>query len=105
MACTITCMISAVFILGMIYFYYKTENIVKQYKVNLSLDFQQRYTRIAKERRTLSYQGYVLGVVLSLFLFYNRIKVNMRTFPLVCTVMTTCFLTHYFIYCIQKQIG
>ncbi len=103
MACTITCMISAVFILGMIYFYYKTENIVKRYKVNLSLDLQQRYTRIAKERRTLSYQGYVLGVVLSLFLFYNRIKVNMRTFPLVCTVMATCFLTQYFYYILHPK--
>jgi len=107
MACTISCMISAVFILGMIYFYYKTENspIVKQYKENLSLDLQQRYTRITKERRTLSYQGYVLGLVLSLFiLFYNHIKgAKMSTFPLVCTVMTTCFLTHYFYYILHPK--
>ena len=108
MACTISCMISAVFIIGMIYFYNRTEQstIVKQYKNNLSMDLQQRYTRITKERRTISYQGYALGVILSLFLlFYNlHIKgVKMSTFPLVCTVMATCFLTNYFYYILHPK--
>jgi hypothetical protein len=101
-------MISAVFIIGMIYFYNRTEQstIVKQYKNKLSMDLQQRYIRITNERRTISYQGYVLGVILSLFLVvYNlRIKgVKMSTFPLVCTVMATCFLTNYFYYILHPK--
>jgi hypothetical protein len=101
-------MISAVFIIGMIYFYNMTDKstIVKHYKEKLSSDLQKRYDNIAKERMTISYQGYLLGVVLSLFIiFYNlKIKgVKMTNFALVCTVMATCFLTNYFYYMLHPK--
>jgi len=68
MACAISCMISAVFIIGMIYFYNLTDKstIVKYYKASLSSDLQKRYDKISKERTNISYQGYILGVILSL---------------------------------------
>ena len=42
MACTISCMISAIFIIGMIYFYNMTDKseIVKHYKEKLPTDLQ-----------------------------------------------------------------
>ena len=74
MACTISCMISAVFIIGMIYFYHKTDK--SDYKAKLSPDLQQRYDKITRERRIISCQGYAAGVILSLFIiFYKEIKV------------------------------
>ncbi len=103
MACTISCMISTVFIIGMIYFYNQTENsiVVKQYKETLSVELRQRYDRITRERRTISYQGYLLGLVLSLFLvLYNR---QYKGSALVCTVMSTCFLTNYFYYMLHPK--
>ena len=108
MPCTISCMISAVFIIGMIYFYNMTNKstIVKHYKEKLSSDLQKRYDNISKERMTISYQGYVLGFILSLFvIFYNlKIKgVKMTNFALVCTVMATCFLTNYFYYMLHPK--
>ena len=108
MACTISCMISAVFLIGMIYFYNMTDKstIVKHYKEKLSSDLQKRYDNIAKERMTISYYGYGLGVILSLvIIFYNlKIKgVKMNTFALVCTVMATCFLTNYFYYMLSPK--
>ncbi len=108
MACTISCMISTIFIIGMIYFYNITDksSIVKHYKGKLSSDLQKRYDIISKERRYISYQGYILGFILSLFIiFYNlKIKgVKMNNFALVCTVMATCFLTNYFYYILTPK--
>lgn len=108
MACTISCMISAVFLIGMIYFYNMTDKseIVRHYKSSLSSDLQKRYDNISKERKTISYYGYFLGLLFSLFIiFYNlKIKgVKMNTFALVCTVMATCFLTNYFYYMLSPK--
>ena len=48
MPCPISCTISAVFIIGMIYFYYMTDKseIVKKYKEKLPTDLQKRYEKI-----------------------------------------------------------
>ena len=96
-------MISAVFIIGMIYFYHKTDKseIVKHYKDKLSSDLQQRYEKIARERMIISCQGYIAGVILSLFIiFYKGIK---NPYSLVCTVMATCFLTNYLYYMLHPK--
>ena len=103
MACAISCMISAVFIIGMIYFYNRTDKsaIVKQYKGKMSPDLQDRYDKIARERMLISVQGYAAGVILSLLIiFYRGIK---NPFSLVCTVMATCFLTNYFYYMLHPK--
>ncbi len=108
MACSISCMISAVFVIGMIYFYNATDKseITKRYKEILSPKLRERYERITNERRNISYYGYVLGVLISLvIIFYNlKIKgVKMNTISLVCTVMATAFLTNYFYYMLSPK--
>ena len=108
MACSISCMISAVFIIGMIYFYNRTDKseIVKRYTETMPVELQKRYEKISKERMMLSYYGYGLGLLFSLLIiFYNvKIKANkMNTFPLVCTVIATCFLTNYFYYILSPK--
>jgi uncharacterized protein YacL len=101
-------MISALFIIGMIYFYSMTYNndVVKKYKASLSDDLQKRYDAISKERMMISCQGYIFGFGLSLLIiFYNlQIKgVKLSNFPLVCTVIATCFLTNYFYYTLSPK--
>ena len=110
MACAISCIISAIFVIGMIYFYNMTDKskIVKHYKSFLSSDLQKRYDKISKERATISYQGYILGVILSLgIIFYNlKIKHSTRrenTTSLVCTVIATAFVTNYFYYMLSPK--
>jgi uncharacterized membrane protein YkgB len=108
MACTISCMISAVFVIGMIYFYNLTDKskIVKHYKSSLSMDLQKRYEKISKERMNISYQGYILGVLFSLgIIFYNlKIKgVKMNNISLVCIVIATSFVTNYFYYMLHPK--
>ena len=108
MVCAISCMISTIFIIGMIYFYNMTNKseIVKHYKNSLPTDLQKRYDNISEERRRISMHGYILGFILSLFIiFYNlQIKgLHMKTFSLVCVVMATCFLTNYFYYMLSPK--
>jgi len=101
-------MISAIFVIGMIYFYNATDKstVVKHYKSSLSSDLQKRYETITKERMSISYQGYVLGVLLSLgIIFYNlKVKVTkMNSTSLVCTVLATAFITNYFYYMLHPK--
>ena len=108
MPCTISCMISAVFIIGMIYFYNMTNKseIVKHYKEKLPSDLQKRYENISEERRKISIHGYILGLIFSLFIIFYNLKLKgqrLNTFSLVCTVMATCFLTNYFYYMLSPK--
>jgi hypothetical protein len=67
----------------------------------LSQDLQERYDKIARERMLISCQGYLAGVILSLFIiFYKKIK---NPYSLVCTVMATCFLTNYLYYMLYPK--
>jgi len=103
MPCSISCAISCIFLIGMIYFYNATDksDIVKQYKDTLPIDLQQRYENITAERKRISYHGYSLGLLLSMVILYFRRKMN--TTSLVCTIMATCFLTNYFYYMLSPK--
>ena len=108
MPCAISCLISGVFIIGMIYFYYMTDKskIVKHYKDQLSHNLQIRYEKIAKERLIISCYGYGIGLILSLFIIFLNYKIKhikLNTVGLVCTVMATCFLTNYFYYMLSPK--
>jgi hypothetical protein len=105
MACAISCMVSAVFVIGMIYFYNMTDKskIVKHYKLFLSNDLQKRYDRITKERTIISYQGYILGVILSLGIIFYIKKERLTTSASVCIVIATAFVTNYFYYILHPK--
>jgi len=96
------------FIVGMIYFYNMTNKseIVKHYKATLPTDLQKRYEKITEERRRISYFGYILGLILSLFIIFYNVKIKnnkLSNLSLVCTVMSTCFLTNYFFYILSPK--
>lgn len=108
MVCSLSCSISAIFIIGMIYFYNMTDKskIVKHYKEKLPRDLQNLYDKLSRERMMISYQGYVLGFIISLFIilynyFYKIRKLN--TLSMVCIVLATSFLTNYFYYIIHPK--
>lgn len=105
--CSVSCMIAAVFVIGMIYFYSMTgkSEIVKKYMENLPADLQKRYELIIKERKMISYKGYVLGVVLSLgIIIYNmQFRSQMSTSATICLVIATSFLTNYFYYILSPK--
>ena len=108
MACVISCSISLVFIIGMIYFYNMTDKskIVQHYKEFLPTELKKRYEKISEERKRISIYGYILGFIISLFIIFYNVqikKTKMGTFPLVCTVVASCFLTNYFYYMLHPK--
>ena len=108
MACSVSCSISLIFIIGMIYFYNATSKseVVKQYKTKLPKDLQVRYDKIASERMMISYYGYGLGVLLSLvIIFYNKKMKGklLSNASLVCIVLSVSFFTNYFYYMLSPK--
>jgi hypothetical protein len=108
MPCVISCMISAIFIIGMIYFYNMTDKnlIVNNYKSSFSSDLQKRYEKISKERMTISYKGYILGIIFSFVIIFYNLKIKsskMNNISLVCTVVATSFITNYFYYMLSPK--
>lgn len=108
MVCSLSCSISAIFIIGMIYFYNMTDKskIVKHYKEKLPSDLQNLYNKLSRERMMISYQGYILGFIISLFIilynyFYKIRKLN--ALSMICIVLATSFLTNYFYYIIHPK--
>lgn len=106
MVCSISCSISMVFIIGMIYFYNGTSKnaTVLQYKQQLNTEQKQAYDKIAAERLNISLRGYALGVLLSLLLiYYNYKKKQFKASSVVCLVLATSFLTNYFYYTLSPK--
>ena len=108
MACTISCMISTIFIIGMIYFYNMTDKseVVKKYKSSLSPELQKKYENISKERMHIGYQGYGLGFILSLIIIFYNLKIKqtrLNNISLVCIVVATSFITNYFYYILSPK--
>jgi len=106
--CTISCSISAVFLIGMMYMNYaitKSE-IILQYKSQLPEKFQKIYEQITNERTTIYYQGYVLGFILSLFIIFGNVYSDhklLSTTSMVCLVLAISFITNYFYYILSPK--
>lgn len=108
MVCSISCGISFVFLIGMIYFYNATgkSEIVKNYKDKMSKDNQMIYDNIVKERLNISYQGYGLGLILSLIIILYNVSFKSRqlsSLPIICIVIATSVLTNYFYYTLYPK--
>jgi len=108
MVCSISCSISAIFIIAMIYFYNMTDKseIVKHYKEKLPRDLQNLYNKLSRERMAISYQGYILGFIISLIIilynYFYKIK-KLSTVSIICIVLATSFLTNYFYYILHPK--
>jgi hypothetical protein len=106
--CTLSCGVSMVFIIAMIYMMYSIHqsNIIGEYEKTLSDKLLVTYRKIAKERTTIYYFGYFLGFILaSLFILYNSKvkKVPLSSMPLVCIVISISFFTNYFYYILSPK--
>ena len=108
MPCSITCLIAAVLIIGMIYFQNATtkSKIVQEYKKQLPSNLQNLYEKITAERLRLNYYGYTLGLILSLIIIlynYTSKRNKLTTTSLVCLVIVVSFFTNYFYYILSPK--
>ena len=104
MPCVLSCSLSVIFLIGMVYFYMMTyqNKVVQNYKSSLSSELQERYQKIQKERLQISCQGYALGLVLSLFVILS-LRRKMSSLSLLCIVVSVSFLTNYFYYVLHPK--
>jgi uncharacterized protein YacL len=106
MVCSFSCIIATVFMLGMIYFYNATRKnkTVLNYRAQLPPNLRDVYDKISLERLYISIKGYILGLMLSLFIiYYNLQKKRLSSPPIVCIVLATTFLTNYFFYILSPK--
>jgi 1,4-dihydroxy-2-naphthoate octaprenyltransferase len=106
--CKLSCAVSVVFIVAMIYMMYATNqsNIIGDYEKTLSKELAPIYKKIAQERTSIYYYGYFLGFILALlFIIYNSKvkKVPLSSMPLVCIVVSISFFTNYFYYILSPK--
>ena len=108
MACRISCSISIIFIIGMIYMTNAMSNndTMKRYKKQLPENLQATYNEIVDERTRIYYTGYGLGFLIAvLFILYNTLIMNktFSTMSMVCISTTSAFLTNYFYYVLTPK--
>jgi hypothetical protein len=108
MVCSISCSISAFFVIGMIYMTnaMSKSNIIKKYQEELPQELQNTYKSIADERTRIYYTGYMLGFLLSLVLIVYTTQIQqskMSTASIVCTTVAIAFLTNYFYYILTPK--
>jgi len=108
MPCKISCAISAIFIIGMIFMTFATtqNDIIAKYEMQLPEELHVTYQNIVKDRLQNYYVGYILGFILAIIvIFYNM---NVRKIPasnlsMVCLVVSLSFLVNYFYYILAPK--
>ena len=108
MPCGITCSISSVFIIGMIYMNYSmlTSQIMQKYESQLPENIRSTYKEIVNERTKIYYFGYFLGFLLSIAMILYNTKLGknkMSNYGIVCTVVAVSFSVNYFYYILSPK--
>lgn len=107
--CKTSCLISLVFIIMMIFTNLSLDKfeVVKKFKDTLNSNQKNIYNEITKERRNIYYRGYVLGLVLSVFVVIFLTKKTtlseINKPATLCIVAATSFLTNYFYYILSPK--
>lgn len=101
MVCTLSCGISAIFLIGMMYMTFSIDKcaISARFMETLSDEQKRRYNKIVKERRMIYLGGYIFGFFLSaLYISGMPDTERNNSTTLLCTVGAITFLTSYFFY-------
>lgn len=107
MTCMISCSISVIFIIGMIYMTFAIDKKALSQDFMNSLDGEQRehYKKLVNERRNIYYTGYGIGLILSILIILLRRmnKVRMSLLAMLCLTGAISFLTSYFYYILAPK--
>lgn len=108
MPCQITCFISIIFIIAMIYMTYATteSDVMRKYQQQLPETLRTLYKSIVDERMRIYYFGYLLGLILALLIIFYNIQIKKGRFSnlsLICLVTSVSFLTNYFYYILSPK--
>ena len=83
-----------------------SNDVIKSYREKLSPELKEKYDEITKERLSIYFQGYGIGLVVSLlFIIYNyTFKKEKIKWPyLVLSSISICFIINYFYYTVYPK--
>ncbi len=106
--CYVSCSISAIFLIAMVYMTFLTakNRTIQDYRDSLPIGLINTYDEIVVERTKIYYTGYGLGLILAfIIILYNTHvrKEPMTSLHLVCTVVASSFLVNYFYYILTPK--
>ena len=106
--CGITCFLAAVIIVSKILMTMMVsgDTYIAKYGQHFSPELQVIYKQIAKERLQIYFQGYVLGLLLSVFAILVSMHVGkqaMSGVSMVCMAITISFFVSYFYYTLSPK--
>jgi hypothetical protein len=97
------CATSFIFLFAMVYMTVtKNTELLDDFKYSLRYqgELQERYDKIVRERRNIYYQGFIIGIVLSIIVLF-LFKMNM-TYR-VCSATSITFTITYFYYLFKPK--
>lgn len=107
MVCAMYCTISIIFIISMIYMMFSVDNnsLKQQFMKTLDDKTKTKYENIILERRNIYFQGYILGLVISMLIILLKLtnNVKMSKTMMVCIVLAVSFMTNYFYYILSPK--
>jgi len=106
MICLKSCAVGLVFIFATIFMtlIIDKQKIFKDYVNSFNKEQLNKYNNIVNERKNISLNGYLLGLLLSLVFIvfnYNLKKINKGL--VICLTSSIMFLTHYFYYILSPK--
>jgi len=106
--CTVTCFIALVIVVAMVIMSLMVSNdsFIKNYRDKLPVDIQNEYDRIVAERQQISFTGYGIGFVVSLFSIIFSINVLKHKIPvsaMVCLAVVVSTVVNYFYYILSPK--
>tara|TARA_Y100000817_G_C16855844_1_gene543955 strand:+ start:583 stop:1071 length:489 start_codon:yes stop_codon:yes gene_type:complete len=114
MACMNCCGIAFVFIFAMLYMCVLSplvmeeskHSVIKQLKDTLTLEQQNTYDRIKKERMQIYLSGYGLGLMLSALVLLVKYRTKSKQLTpnvIMCTTASISFVVNYFYYILSPK--
>ena len=97
------CAVSFVFLFSMVYMtIMKNRSLLDDFAhaLRYNMDLQKRYENIVRERRNIYYQGFTLGIVISIIVL---LVFKMDTTYRVCTSAAITFIITYFYYLFKPK--
>jgi len=106
MICLKSCAVGLVFIFATIFMtlIIDKQKIFKDYVNLLNKEQLNKYNNIVNERKNISLNGYLLGLLLSLvFIVFNYNLKKISKGLVICLTSSIMFLTHYFYYILSPK--
>jgi uncharacterized membrane protein YgcG len=106
--CTVTCLISLVIVVAMIFMTIMISNdaSVKSYRDNLPEELQNKYDNVVSERRQIYFTGYLIGFVVAIFLIIINVRVLKKKMPvlaMVCMAVVVSTVVNLFYYMLYPK--